>query len=913
MVSSRYGSLAFVCILLSLMGCGDDNESVRAGVDAAVDVRTDVSTDVPMFDVDDAPDTEPAADVADDDDANDIGEVDDTDGSDSTSPDADITDANDTDAPGDIASETDIQEDAGADATTPRVVPVISELMLSPCESAPGSGQWFELHNPDDVELNINGLTIEDGAGGAFLVVDAPPIAPGDWYVVAASNDPSLNGGIEPDLVFSGLDFSPDAGGITLLDGDEQLSSISWTAGTLPDAECAAASLDPSAIGSPDELSFSRWCPATVAYGGGDSGTPGEPNPSCVVPDTEVDWCRFQFPSDVSLTPGQTITAYVRVFEAGLTNRTSGIDTSPALRVEFGFGPSGTQPSLESWQWTTATGNPSWIDTAEPGNDEYQATVVAPETAGLRDMAFRASRNDGLVWLYCDRNLGPGADGAENGYQVANAARLNVVTPCEPNPCSAPPSASCDGTLLSTYEPTGVCSINGIVADCQYEPLVRDCALDALTCVDAACADPCDPNPCSAPPAASCDGNELVTFQATGTCALTAEAEVECSYIQNERVDCAAIEQECFAAGGSAGCRPPLPPVDVAIDWCRLQFPVDFQAIPGAEVTVFGRYYSAGVTDLTPAVDPASRLVASVGYGPDGSDPAADTTWVWSEALPNTGWNGSTFGEPNNDEYVATFNAPFEETNWDVAFRFSGDAGATWTYCDRDRGPGQDGAENGYSPSDAAQMLVTLGTDGCLTVDDCLAREFTPFCTGALASTNIDSAICNEENLCEYLYDEVDCALSDASCSSGDCVQREYTVGYCKLQFPETLTVAPDTLSTVYGIVYADGLTTRSNAVDTSPALIGQVGYGPSGSDPEDIAWTWSLAVPNPGWNAATAGQPNNDEYQAGLRSPVAPGTFSYAYRFSGDGGDTWVYCDRGAGSSNGFQTTDMGVLTVAP
>jgi len=913
MESSKYGSLAIVCALVALAGCGDDSEAVRPGVDAAFDARADGTTDVPLFDTDSTGDSGPAADVAPPDDARDATDQDTTDADDALLQDVDVEPDAEADTSTDVAADTDATDAATADTGPRSLGLVLSELMLAPCESAPGAGQWFELHNPGDVDVSLNGLTLQDGAGGSFLISDAPPVAAGGWYVVAASDDPAINGGITPDLVYSGLDFSPDGGEITLLDGESELLSTTWTAATLPDAECASAAVDPAVIGTPTERSFDSWCAATTTYGSGDSGTPGEANLSCVVPDTEVDWCRFQFPSDITLAPGMTTTAYVRVFEAGLTNRTAATDVAPELRVEFGYGPTGTQPSLDSWQWSAAEANVAWRDSAEPGNDEYQATVAAPEIAGLRDMAFRVSRNDGLVWLYCDRNLGPGADGAENGYQVANAARLNIVTPCEPNPCSSPPAASCDANLQTTYGPLGSCSADGIAADCTYAPTVTDCAIDGLVCDGGACVDPCEPNPCNAPPAPGCEGNQVVTWQTTGTCSLAAGADVVCDYTENERVDCEQTGQECFAAGGVAGCRAPLPPDDVTIDWCRLQFPVDFEAIPGESITVFGRYFSAGLTDLTVTVDAAPRVVAAFGYGPDGTDPAADASWEWIDAQPNDSWNGTTFGEPNNDEYFATFAAPLDQTTYDVAFRFSGDAGATWTYCDRNRGAGQDGAENGYAPADAGQMVVTLGANGCLTVDDCLARAFTPFCTGSLASTDVAAAVCNEENTCEYLYDEVDCSLSDASCEAGACVQREYPVGYCKLQFPETLNVAPNTLNTVYGIVFANGLTTRTNAVDTSPALVGQVGYGPAGSVPDDVTWSWSLAVPNPGWNAATAGQPNNDEYQAGLLSPATAGTFSYAYRFSGDGGDTWVYCDRGAGSSNGFQTTDMGVLTVTP
>jgi hypothetical protein len=912
MVSSRFGALTLVCILVSLAACGDEEEVVRPGADAALDVRSDVAADVPMFDVNPPEDADVPEDAITPNDTTDAADVDVSDAEVSD----DTTDVSPGDVQGDGASDGEVEtEDVQDDADSGPPLPMlyISEIMLSPCEASAGAGQWFELHNPGTTEMSINGLTITDGAGGSLLVVGAPPVPAGAWYVVAASADVSANGGIDPDFVFSGLDFSPDEGEMTIAAGGTEIVSIAWDASTFPDAECSSASVDPSVLGTAGALTFDNWCPGTSPYGDGDLGTPGAPNPTCVVPDTEVDWCRFQFPSDLSLTPGTNSVAFVRVFEDGITTRTTGTDADAALRVEFGIGPTGTQPSLDSWVWTAASPNASWRDAIEPGNDEYQASVVAPATAGLRDMAFRVTRNDGLVWLYCDRGVGPGADGAENGYQIANAARLNVVTPCEPNPCTTAPAATCDGASLTTWETPGACSVDGILADCSYDPVLTDCSQADLICQGGACVDPCDPNPCSSPPESGCDGNEVVTWQESGICSIADAGGIDCAYVEAERLDCAAIDQECFEEAGIVGCRTPEPPVDVDIDWCRLQFPVDFEVLPGGMVTVFGRFFSAGLTDLTVGINPAVRVLAAAGYGPDGTDPAVDTAWVWADAQANPAWNGASSGEPGNDEYQATFTAPTLQADYDLAFRFSGDAGATWTYCDRDRGAGRDGAENGYAPADAARMLVTLGRDGCLTVDDCLARAFSPFCDANFAVTAVDSVICNEDNTCEYLYEDIDCSLSDAICEAGACEQREYTVGYCKLQFPETLNVSSGTLSTVYGIVFAEGLTTRTNAVDTSPALIGQVGYGPAATVPDDAVWTWSLAIANPGWNAVAAGQPNNDEYQAGLRAPATTGTFSYAYRFSGDGGATWVYCDRGAGSSNGFQTADMGVLTVVP
>ena len=65
----------------------------------------------------------------------------------------------------------------------------------------------------------------------------------------------------------------------------------------------------------------------------------------------------------------------------------------------------------------------------------------------------------------------------------------------------------------------------------------------------------------------------------------------------------------------------------------------------------------------------------------------------------NPGWDGSVFGEPNNDEHQAELVVPAVGA-YDFAYRFSGDSGGTFTYCDGDPG----GNTTGYAPADAGQL-----------------------------------------------------------------------------------------------------------------------------------------------------------------------------------------------------------------
>ena len=135
------------------------------------------------------------------------------------------------------------------------------------------------------------------------------------------------------------------------------------------------------------------------------------------------------------------------------------------------------------------------------------------------------------------------------------------------------------------------------------------------------------------------------------------------------------------------------------------------------------------------------------------------------------------------------------------------------------------------------------------------------------------------------------------------------TIGFCILQHPpETSTDRGTATEEIYGRVFAEGSTPGEGK---GAGIKGQVGYGPLGTNPTTQADKWSFvdATYNTDADGLSEGDKSNDEYKAQLTVNEA-GSYSYIYRFSGDGGKSWTLCDLD-GSENGFQAEQMGKLTV--
>lgn len=167
----------------------------------------------------------------------------------------------------------------------------------------------------------------------------------------------------------------------------------------------------------------------------------------------------------------------------------------------------------------------------------------------------------------------------------------------------------------------------------------------------------------------------------------------------------------------------------------------------------------------------------------------------------------------------------------------------------------------------------------------------------------------------DFLAGELACTASCTFDTRGCIAGPALDIEFCRLQFPLSIEATPGAVELTYGRVYVEGVTDQTSGTDPVPALVGWVGYGPENSDPstDDTDWTWIEATPNPGYDDQDAlGEPNNDEYWAELTVP-APGVYAFAYRFSGDAGQTFVHCDGDdPGNTNGYDPAEAGVMTSA-
>lgn len=164
----------------------------------------------------------------------------------------------------------------------------LTEVMADPSKVEPSLGQWFEVINLGESDLNVAGWEFKNAAGLSFTVAEGTVVQPGARVVFGASTDLTVNGGAPVSSAWTSSFHLEKLDKLVLtVDGQERWS-VDWSGDDYPHQSGASMSLDGSFLFDRPSTG-ADWCLANTTYGAGDLGTPAVLNDSCGFSDFDGD------------------------------------------------------------------------------------------------------------------------------------------------------------------------------------------------------------------------------------------------------------------------------------------------------------------------------------------------------------------------------------------------------------------------------------------------------------------------------------------------------------------------------------------------------------------------------------------------------------------------------------------------
>jgi hypothetical protein len=161
---------------------------------------------------------------------------------------------------------------------------VISELMIDPKSSSDTAGEWFELYNPNDYELDLRGCEIDDGGKSPHALALSLRAKPHAYVTIARQHGP----GFTPDGTAS-LSLTNSADSLALRCAGVELDRVSYDkAAGYPVTSGASLALDPGRLDATQNDVAEAWCAGSTSYGP-ELGTPGGANPPCAAQNSDGD------------------------------------------------------------------------------------------------------------------------------------------------------------------------------------------------------------------------------------------------------------------------------------------------------------------------------------------------------------------------------------------------------------------------------------------------------------------------------------------------------------------------------------------------------------------------------------------------------------------------------------------------
>ena len=146
----------------------------------------------------------------------------------------------------------------------------ITEVMANPSQVSDSNGEWFELYNPTNEAVSLNGITLSDNGANSHLINNPAPLLvdPGQYFVLGKNANELTNGGYSVDYQYSGFTLGNTDDEIILSDLEGNILSLLYENGFVTDGKSSEL--------IPTTTSFSHYSiTESFTYGLGDYGTPG--------------------------------------------------------------------------------------------------------------------------------------------------------------------------------------------------------------------------------------------------------------------------------------------------------------------------------------------------------------------------------------------------------------------------------------------------------------------------------------------------------------------------------------------------------------------------------------------------------------------------------------------------------------
>ncbi|MDP6946695.1 MAG: hypothetical protein QF464_21275, partial [Myxococcota bacterium] len=346
---------------------------------------------------------------------------------------------------------------------------IFNELLVNPLYASDPGGEFVELLNLADEHLSLVNCVLRDDKSDHWVLglEGAPAVIP--------SHLPALltyvfEGGELPPSMMEGAPVYAYRNVLLGNQGDEvvleceglEIDRLSWDS-TWPFAEGVAMALDPEMATAEANDSSANWCPATAPFEPGDLGSPMMPNLPC--PPLAINACGVVLEDTTTIYTEAPFVLSVDLVEPGVTDASLGVDASPDLVVEVGFGEVGSDPALDPWTWVEALPAEGWQNSF--GFDRWGAALTFAEP-GSWAVGARVTLDEGVTWVFCDAS-----DPVDSVYDPAFEQTIDVLSdPCLGVLCTDPPPQSCasDGVTSSQpLAPGGHCIIEDGEGLCDYE------------------------------------------------------------------------------------------------------------------------------------------------------------------------------------------------------------------------------------------------------------------------------------------------------------------------------------------------------------------------------------------------------------------------------------------------------------